>query len=66
MYSFCTVVQVIGRVLSMGGGGGGGEGGSFPPKAPSFSPKRRVAKELERGKEREEMGNVYYLGALII
>ena len=37
-----------------------------PPKAPSFSTKRRVAREKERGREREEVGNVYYLGAMII
>ena len=55
-----------GRVLSMHmGGGGGGAGGSSPPppKVPSFSPKRRVAKTK---REREEVGNVYYLVAVII
>ena len=44
--------------------------GSFPPppppKVPSVSPKRRVAREKERGREREKVGNVYYLGAMII
>ena len=55
------------RVLSRGGGGGG-EGKREtppPPKAPSFSPKRRVASKGERGR-REEVGNVYYLDAMII
>ena len=56
------------RVLSTGRGGGGGGGSSPnqklppPPKAPSFSPKRIVARE----KEREEVGSIYYLSATII
>ena len=34
--------------------GGGGGGGSFPPKYPSFPPKKREGKEREREGRREE------------
>ena len=58
-YSSALKHQVLHRVLSMGGGGGGRGEAPPSPQSTQLLPQRRVARQKKR--EREEMGNVYYL-----
>ena len=59
-----SFIDIDSRVLSIGGG----RGEASPPKHPASPPKEKSSKRKreERERGREEVGNVYYLGTMII